>query len=199
MENNESALFAQLLEQAEHLGASGAKLIPAALICVEDKVLDMCQKPFCNGYGKSANCPPHTMKPWEFREVLKSYAHALIFKIDVPQQVMLSDDRHDAFRKIYEIAAKLEARAKDAGLVKSRGYAAGSCKPVFCRDHKACQALKDRQRCRMPDLARPSMEAVGINVMKLVTDAGWEIQQIDKQTQIGTVPNVVLSGLVILG
>jgi hypothetical protein len=42
------------------------------------------------------------------------------------------------------------------------------------------------------------MEAVGINVIKLIRDVGWEIQAIDKNTKPESIPNVVLSGLVLV-
>ena len=90
-----------------------------------------------------------------------------------------------------EIAKQIEDAAKSAGFELSKGYAAGSCKPVFCKEHKACQALVDKT-CRHPSLARPSMEAVGMNVMKVVQEAGWEIHSIDSETDPESFPDVVM-------
>jgi predicted metal-binding protein len=199
MKSKLSNVLETLKQRAVGLGASDAKIIPTAMISIEDEVLEMCKKPLCDGFGKSINCPPHTMKPWEFREVIKHYEYALIFKLDIPQEVMLSEKQPEVFRKVYEIASKLEIQAFRVGLKQSLGFAAGSCRPVFCREHKMCQALKEKDGCRYPETARPSMEAVGMNVMKLVKNAGWEIQMINEQTEPDSVPNVVLSGLVILG
>lgn len=194
----QSELFHQLVKSAIALGATDAKLISTALIPIEDEVLEMCRKPHCNGFGKSANCPPHTLKPSEFREFIKAYDHALLFKIDVPLDVMLSDKQSEAFRKIYEIASKVETEARQNGLERSRGYAAGSCKPVFCKDHNACRALEKKGSCRFPDVARPSMESVGMNVLKLLSNAGWEIQMMTGHGLADPPADVVLSGLVIL-
>ena len=196
--NHLSSCIKKLSQRAIDFGASDAKVIPLDLIAIEDEVLEMCKKPHCDGYGKSINCPPHTMKPEEFREFVKQYGHAVVFKIDVSIEDMMSEKRNDAFRMIYEIASRLETVAQDKGLEHSRGFAAGSCKPVFCRAHKVCQALSNMNSCRNPSSARPSMEAVGINVVKLIRDAGWEIQAIDKDTNPESISNVVLSGSVLV-
>ncbi|MBW1837981.1 MAG: DUF2284 domain-containing protein [Deltaproteobacteria bacterium] len=196
--NHLSSCIKRLSQHATDFGASDAKVIPLDLIGIEDEVPEMCKKPRCDGYGKSINCPPHTMKPEEFREFVKQYGHAVVFKIDVSIEDMMSEKRNDAFRMIYEIASKLETMAKDAGSEYSRGFAAGSCKPVFCRGHKVCQALADKHACRNPSMARPSMEAVGINVIKLIRDVGWEIQVINKDSDPESISNVVLAGLVLV-
>jgi len=187
-----------LKKKALGFGADDAKLISADRIRIEDEVLEMCKKPFCDGFGKSANCPPHTMTPARFREFIKQYTYAIVFKIDVPVEDMMSEKRNTAFRKIYEIASNLETEAKSSGFELSRGYAAGSCKPVFCKEHKVCQALIDKT-CRNSFLARPSMEAVGMNVMKIIQEAGWEIKPIHSDSNPASFTKIVLSGLVLLG
>jgi predicted metal-binding protein len=197
MKTTIEARIEKLRKHALDVGAHDAKVIPSSLISIEDQVLEMCKKPFCDGYGKSANCPPHTMKPGDFREFIKAYDHAIIFKIDVSVADMMSDKREGAFTRIYEIATNVEAAAKADGLELSTGYAAGSCKPVFCQEHKVCQVLVDKT-CRNPSLARPSMEAVGMNVMKAVQDAGWEIQEINTDSDPDSFPDVVLAGLVLV-
>ena len=57
---------------------------------------------------------------------------------------------------------------------------------------------KDKE-CRFPSLARPSMEAVGINVFKLMQDVGWEIQPITKDTDPDSIPGGILAGMVLVG
>jgi predicted metal-binding protein len=195
---NETTYMNQLRADAVDLGASDAKIIPSHLIPVEDDVLEMCKKPLCFGFGKSINCPPHTMKPKAFREFLQGYGHALVFKIDVSVEIMMSDKKEDAFRMIYDIGSALENLAIEHGCEQPKAYAAGSCKPVFCREHDVCQALKKKEACRYPDLARPSMEAVGMNVMKIMKAVGWDIKPIGEGSDPVEVKNVVLSGLVLL-
>jgi len=186
-----------LKDEAVGLGASDAKIIPADMIRVEDEIIEMCKAPRCEGYGKSANCPPHVMGPERAREWIREYPAAILFKIDVPAALLVSPDRFEAFRRVYEISSALEAISVEAGYVFSKALGAGSCKPVFCPE-TPCQILEGTGGCRAPELARPSMEALGINVFRLVRDAGWEIQPILRTTDPETVSQGMLAGLLLV-
>ncbi len=197
MDIRENTRFVKLQKKALELGASDAKIIAVDGIPVEDEVVEMCKAHLCKGYGKSANCPPHVMGPGQAREWIEKYETALFFKIDVSPQILLSEDRFETFKSVYIIASRLEASARDEGFQLARGLAAGSCKPVFCKG-RACEALTEEGECRYPSLARPSMEAVGINVFKLSEDVGWDIYLILKASDPATVPKGMLAGLVLL-
>jgi predicted metal-binding protein len=151
----------------------------------------------CGSYAKSANCPPYAMKPVETRNLVSQFSKALVFKTDVASEILISEKQYSAFKVIYQIAAKLEAHAINSGYKTARGLAAGSCLPVFCKD-KRCQVIEADKACRFPTLARPSMEAVGMNVFKLIQDVGWEIQPITKNTDPAFIPSGVLAGLVLV-
>jgi predicted metal-binding protein len=197
MEIKQDTRFVKLQNEALDLGASDAKIIAADGIRVEDEVVEMCKAHLCKGYGKSANCPPHVMGPGQAREWIEKYETALFFKIDVSPKVLLSEDRFKTFKSVYMIASKLEASARDKGFPHAMGLAAGSCKPVFCKG-RGCDALADEGECRYPSLARPSMEAVGINVFTLSRDAGWDIHKILKDSHPEEIPKGMLAGLILL-
>jgi len=197
MTNTISSFLEKLKKHALDLGANDVKIISAGIISVQDEIIEMCREPLCEGYGTSINCPPHAMTPREFREEIRQFQHALLFKIDVAPEFLLSENRYEAFRKIYEIAVQLENLSIDTGYSLSKSLAVGSCKPVFCKDYE-CQALIDGTSCRYPDLARPSMEALGINVFKLIEDVGWEIYPITGESDPATVPFGLLVGLVLV-
>ena len=197
MDIKEDTRFVKLQKEAVELGASEAKIIAVDRIPVENEVVEMCKAHLCSGYGKSVNCPPHVMGPGQARKWIEEYERALFFKIDVSPQVLLSEDRFETFKTVYVITSKLEASALEDGFPLAKALAAGSCKPVFCRD-RTCDALLDRGECRYPSLARPSMEALGINVFKLSRDVGWEIYTILKDSDPETVPKGMLAGLLLL-
>jgi predicted metal-binding protein len=197
MEIKQDTRYVKLHKRALELGASDAKIISAEGIPVEDEVVEMCKAHLCKGYGKSANCPPHVMGPGQARAWIEKYETALFFKIDVSPQVLLSEDRFKTFKSVYMIASKLEASARDEGFPYAVGLAAGSCKPVFCKG-RACDALTDEGECRYPSLARPSMEAVGINVFTLSRDVGWDIHTILKDSHPKEVPKGMLAALLLL-
>lgn len=187
----------ELKRNALELGANDAKIISTDIIAIQDEIIELCQEPLCEGFGTSINCPPYAMKPAEFREEIKQYQHAILFKTDVSPETLLSENRHEAFGKIHEIVTQLESLSIQGGYSESRGLAAGSCKPVFCPDYE-CQALIDGASCRYDDLARPSMEALGINVFKLIEDVGWEIHHLTSESDPVSVPGGVLAGLVLV-
>lgn len=197
MNSKEDSRVLKLQKKAAELGASDAKIIPVDRIHVEDEVVEMCKAHLCRGYGKSANCPPHVMAPGQAREWIEKYETALFFKLDVSPQVLLSEDRFETFKTVYVIASRLEASAREEGFLLAKGLAAGSCKPVFCKG-RTCDALMDEGECRYPSLARPSMEAVGINVFKLSRDAGWDIHIILKDSDPEAVLKGMLAGLILL-
>jgi predicted metal-binding protein len=194
-ERETDSFMNELKNEALSLGASDAVVIPAAMVSIEDRIVELCREPLCDGYGKSLHCPPHAMKPTEARKLLKSFHTALLFKVDVAPSLLLSDERFEAFKVIYNTASKLEEAAVRSGYALSRGFAAGSCKSVFCRN-LPCKALTDKALCRYPSLARPSMEAVGINVFRLVREAGWEIHFIARDSDPEKIPKGLLAGLV---
>ena len=128
-----SLFLDELREKAVDLGAHDAKIVLKEIISIEDEIIEMCKEPLCEGYNQSINCPPHAMEPKDFRELIRNYQQALLFKIDVGPEILLSEERFEAFRVIYEIAARLEDISVKAGFHQTKGFAAGSCKPVFCR------------------------------------------------------------------
>lgn len=183
--------------RARGLGASRAVVVSVSRIPVEEAVAALCRRPRCPGYGQSANCPPHTLTPEMARPWIRSFDRALVFKKDVPPAQLLSETRNERFREIYETAVALEAWAEAKWGFSAAALAAGSCKPVFCPD-RPCASLTPSGTCRFPHLARPSMEALGINVFALARSVGWRIHFIGRDTDPAAVPSAMLAGMVLL-
>jgi len=185
-----------LRKNALAFGANDAKEILVERIPIEDEIIELCKAPLCEGFGQSAHCPPHVMKPEQARIWLRGFSKALVFKLDVHADLLLSKNRFNEFRKVYLIATELEKLATSHGC-PAYGLAAGSCKPVFCKD-EPCNVLTEDGECRNPFLARPSMEAIGINVFKLVEDIGWDIHRIFKKSRTQDIPSAMLAGLLLV-
>jgi predicted metal-binding protein len=191
--------FADLIELARWLGASDATIVAAADISVEDDLAKLCFDLPCENHGLSAGCPPHVAGPSAFRELLRGYEQALVFKIEVPSQILLSNERREIFGLLHQIAADVEQAAVQKGYRRSRGYAGGSCKQLFCRDRSACQVVSDGRECRNPGRARPSMSGFGINVSKLMEIAGWKMKRIRSETdQAASSGMATVCGLVLI-
>ncbi|MFC1798827.1 DUF2284 domain-containing protein [Thermodesulfobacteriota bacterium] len=201
---DESKLLKELeryKEKAFELGAANAKIIKAKEILVDERVPLKCQIPRCFGYGSSAHCPPNTMKPDELRKHLENYQWAIFFTRSLPTELLLRDaadkDRIAAFQSIYKYVKSIESMAFYDGHYLAFGLGAGSCRRTFCGQHKTCSALEGKS-CRFGLLARPSMEAVGVNVYKMTAAAGWDIYPIGSHANAEETPEAVLAGLVVV-
>jgi len=198
-EKNVKAALEKLMHLACQLGVNDAKAISTTEISVEDSLANLCREPGCENYGLSASCPPHVAGPDGFRKLLNTVDHAVVFKIDVPSEILLSDERRDIFRLLHEIAANIEKAATEMGFSNSSAYAGGSCKQIFCRDHPDCRVIAANGECRNPLLARPSMSGFGINVLKLKKAAGWMSGKTPRDIDLNAVSIETVCGLILIG
>jgi predicted metal-binding protein len=184
---------------ARRLGASDAAAISAKAISVEDDLANLCREPRCENYGLSMSCPPHVPGPSIFQEWLKIVEHAVVIKIDVPMEILLSNERRDIMRLLHEIAAEIEQSAVGHGCSNSKAFAGGSCKKIFCQDHSGCRVLTEGGECRNPQHARPSMSGFGINVSKMAKIAGWRQNWGTRGTSTGRSSMGAVFGLILIG
>ena len=189
--------FGNLLLRALDRSADDAVIISTESILVEEKLAEMCRTPGCDNYGRSINCPPHTLPLGEFRTLLASYTWALLSKMDIAPEVLLSNKRLEAFKRLQEVTARIESLSIASGNLRSRGFAGGSCEQIFCRSG-GCRVLTHGLSCPYPDSARPSLSAFGVNVFKLARHAGWEMHRMGKNSDPDSVPSSLLIGLVLL-
>jgi len=185
---------------AEH-GASGALSVSAGKVLVDERVAVKCSVPKCFGWGTSANCPPHSMKPEETRKLLSLYRCGVAFRLEVPPGVIVREratisQRVAAYQKVFDIASSLESAAFYDGYYLAVGFAAGSCKSTYCHD-KPCAVL-DGDKCRNALRSRPSMESVGIDCYRLAAELGWEVFPIGSGAKADCIAHGTLMGLVLL-
>jgi predicted metal-binding protein len=187
---------------ALEMGATQAAIIKTADIPVDERVTLKCQIPRCFGYGVGAHCPPNTLKPEELREILKKFQFAVFFIKEVPSAVIVRDkatikERVAAYQEVYKIVNDLESLAFHDGHYLAFGFGAGSCRHTFCGQMESCQAMEGK-KCRFSLRSRPSMEAVGIDVYKMVARAGWDIYPIGSDDKPEDIPKGTLAGLLIV-
>lgn len=189
-------------QRALAMGATKAKIVKSYEIPVDERVTLKCRIPRCFGYETGANCPPNTLKPAELRAILEKYHRGIFFIKEVPPSVIVRDkatikERIEVYSQIYNIVSELESMAFYDGYYLAFGFGAGSCRHTFCSLAKDCAALKG-ERCRFSLRARPSMEAVGIDVYKMIAAAGWDMYPIGSDLRAEEVPSAKLAGLVIV-
>ncbi len=188
-------------KKAVQLGATDARIISARKVMIDPRVRLKCLVPRCHLYGETPNCPPHTPELHEMREIIKKYEYAILMKNDViPVEDFLDNEKwhkaHMAHQgKTHRIVSGVEALAFNDGYYFAAGFAAGGCKTTLCGG-RICQFL-DSGRCRFPLKARPSMEAVGIDVYRLVSEVGWEIYPVaHRNVDPESIPCAISVGIV---
>jgi hypothetical protein len=97
----------------------------------------------------------------------------LVLRIDVPSFIFQSEQKDEVMKLLQEIVAEVEIDAIAGTYGRSRGFAGGSCKHLFCRQHARCLRL-DGGLCRNPLAARPSMSGFGVDVARLMEAVGWD-------------------------
>ncbi len=190
--------IASLLELAVRTGATDAKVISTSDILVEDRLADICKETSCESYGRSKSCPPHVAGPSMFREWIKTVDRAIVVKIDVPLEILLSE-REDIMRLLHEVVASVELLAIRLGYANSKAFAGGSCKQFFCYAHADCRVVAGKGKCRNPNLARPSMSGFGVNVPDVMKTAGWAADEEESSSRKGRTSTGTVSGLILIG
>ena len=127
-----------------------------------------------------------------------NYKAVLFFKIEVPTESLLSNERKDLFILLHETAAGIEQKAIKIGFSHAMAFAGGSCKPLFCGDQADCRVVSTGAACRNPGKARPSMSGFGIDVSGLMKSAGWKMNRVTGKTDPDAVPMGNISGLVLI-
>lgn len=185
--------------EALKLGASDTRVIPADMVELDERVRLKCLVGRCYNYGQSANCPPHTPEPEFMRKALRRYQWAVLFRAEVPPEIFANFKEYDGEgekynRKLLAISNQIESLAFRDGYYLAMGFGCGSCKGSLC-DGMYCQVL-DSGRCRFMLRARPSMEAVGIDVFGLAAKVGWKSYPIYRSVNPELVPCASTTGIV---
>jgi len=107
------------------------------------------------------------------------------------------EERKAAFGSILDIVSKLESAAFYDGHYLAVGFTAGSCFSSLCDPKVGCQMLKG-EKCLFPLKARPSMEAVGIDVYSLIASSNWEVYPYGSGANPDEIPVANLAGLVLI-
>jgi len=196
-------------DKALELGASAAEVIPASDVVVQERVWMKCLIPRCRGADKSPYCPPNSPQPDFMRKVFSQYSWAVVFKCDmepvedyVPTSKSQREEVEPLWRKrgsghgkTWEIMSRVESFAQSKGYALAMGLGAGRCSTVLCND-APCTVLQN-ESCRHPLQARPSMEAVGIDVFDLAGKVGWEAYMIrGVEPNLKEIPGIMSVGIV---
>jgi len=159
-----------LADEAMRQGAAAAEWVSIRDIVLDERVRLKCQIPLCDSYGRNLMCPPRLPKVSEFRETIALFSQALLVQVAAPLAAKPTRNKMDVYRpakKLHTLINLLEKMAFEEGYYYATGLIGGCCR--LCPE---CAAVTSETKCRHPFQARPSMEAMGINVMATLEKAG---------------------------
>lgn len=148
-------------DEARQGGALDAIVISPSKVVTAAWVRLRCQFG-CSEYGQCLTCPPYSPTPETTRQVLDCYQSAILVHCKDPDLVR-------------EIGRALELKIFLDGYYKAFAFLCGPC--WMCKDCSLGKLKRGKAAaCRHPDLARPSMEAAGIDVFATARAAGLPIE-----------------------
>ncbi len=150
-----------LMEKALELGASAARILPTDQIVFDPRSHLKCRFG-CSRWGNFWTCPPCLdLSQEQFMEAFARYQTAILIQSKGPK---ISQD----------VTLAIE---KEAMLSYGRTF---SFAMVLC---VACEECAHPDPCRYPHLARPSMDAYGIDIGKTVESLGFTVE-FDKEGKL---------------
>ena len=153
--------FKPLVEKAVALGASEAKLMDTKDIIFDPRSFLKCRFG-CNRWGRYWTCPPNLdISPEMFMEGFDRYSQAIVIKASDPKVGQ-------------DVCLEIE---KEAMLSYGSSFAFAL---VLC---VLCDECAYPEPCRLPHLARPSMDAYGIDIGKTLEPLGFKVE-FDKEGQL---------------
>ncbi len=180
---SEEHKLAQIVTTAMSAGASEARIIDAKDIVVDKRVRLKCMIPLCSDYNRHLMCPPNLMPVGEFADIVSTYKMALIVQIEADvdssdkssasltkelcSQLEKSTNASEWEAKLHRLINQVEAHAFKEGFYLAAGLIGGSCS--LCPE---CVDALSGEPCRHPFEARPSMEAMGVDVIRTCQNAG---------------------------
>ncbi len=189
-------------------GAKEAKVMEADKVVVDERVQMKCRYPPCANYGKNLMCPPYVMNAKEFREIVAKYKYAIAVQleclVDDELKAMIGGDKsfkdlsnnaeyrakiekvfqENIAKKMGKLISAIEKEAFVKGYYLSLGLGMGGC--------MLCPVCELKFPCKHPWEARPSMEALGIDVTRTVKNAGLQLSW-------GSKDIITLNGLILIG
>ncbi|WP_053955513.1 DUF2284 domain-containing protein [Inediibacterium massiliense] len=141
-------------------------------LIIHKKVRDACIRNKCGQYGKNFMCPPYVGEIEDFQKRLKEYEKGFLITIqDHIKQPSIMENFYVSAIKLHHILLDIEKEAKKIGYEKAYALIGGNCK--LC---KVCNAKLGKDICNDPKRARPSLEAVGIDVIDTCKKVGISIE-----------------------
>ena len=121
----------------------------------------------CGEFGRNASCPPNVPSVLDCRQFFDEYTRVVVFHF--PKAVDTPEDRHEWTRGVNAGLVALERAVFLAGYQKAFLLFMDSC--GLC---EKCAGV--REACKVPRSARPTPEAMAVDVFSTVGRIGYPIE-----------------------
>lgn len=121
----------------------------------------------CQNYAESAVCPPNTPPVEECRAFFREYG--TIYLIHIEKTAHHMDRDSEIFEAIDHSLLELEKALFYKGY-----YKVMVLPPTIC--HLCEECVANREDCKHKDKARPTPEALGVDLFKTVHKAGYHLE-----------------------
>jgi predicted metal-binding protein len=157
----------------EEYGYADYKWIEPGKIVVSQWVRMKCSFG-CSNYGRNASCPPNVPPVSECRRFFDEYNDAAVLHFE--KKVEKPEDRHAWSKGVNQGLLKLEKAVFLSGYPKAFLLFMDSCN--LCTD-----CAGKREECKNPVSARPSPEAMAVDVFSTVKQYGYPIEVLSDTSQ----------------
>lgn len=197
----------KLIKIAIEAGATDAKIITTDKIVLDERVRWKCMIPTCFGYGTSIHCPPYSPTTEQMKQIVSKYRYAILLRLEVSieNQVNPIDRMVELVDRLNEIVTKVEVEAQRLGYYLAMGFKGGPCSLCGLFSQKwfddlraggeiqKCRILEGKPVCSQYFKARPSLEAVGVDVYKTAHNIGWKMIELKQN-----IPHAFWMGMVLI-
>ena len=128
----------------------------------------------CGEFGRAAACPPNLPDLDECRNFFSDYSGAVLFHFE--GVVEKPDNRHDWTKRINDSLLAIERETFLSGYHKAIVIYIDPCN--ICGE-----CVPDKNDCRHPKEARPSLEGLGVDVFETVRKQGYDIDVLTDYNQ----------------
>lgn len=172
-----------LEDYAQSIGFSQTRLFLANNIIIDERVRMHCQINLCGNYANNLMCPPFLPTLSEVRMLISKYTFALLVQLNhsIPSKSdpLTQQIYTDTVLKLADMLINLERKAFGSGFRLALALGAGECK--LC---PTCVAQDGHKQCFKPGLSRPSMEGMGIDVLKTCQSAGLAMDFVEGELTV---------------
>ncbi len=155
---------ADLLDLARGRGAAKARIIDPARVIVSQAVAFKCRYG-CPEFGRWRTCPPHSPTPDQTRRLLAEYQRAILIRFRAP---LTAGSKTPIMKEPQRALARLERDLMRRGAPRALALGMGRC--------WQCDTCRlEPGACLHPEVARPSMEACGIDVLGTADRVGLSV------------------------